>query len=165
MVAKIKLQRKGTKKKPFYRVVVQADTEAGKSDVVDVLGQYDPLKDPSLFKVDVEKTKAWLAKGVQPTEKARILLGKAGIMEPIDLVALPKRKPRAELKAEAAGEKPAAVPTDKPAAGEKKEEAKAEAKAEEKAVEPVKEPEQKEPVKDENKEKEVKEEVKEPEKA
>jgi len=132
---KIKLQRKGSKNRPFYRVVIQNSTEKLNGAVVDVLGQYDPLKDPSVFTVDSEKTKDWIKKGATPTPRLKILLGKAGITEPVNLDKLVKRKPRAEQKAEAAaeGEKPAEAKADKPA------EAKAEEKPKEKAKEKPKE--------------------------
>lgn len=133
MAAKIKLQRKGSKKKPIYRVVVQDESAPRDGRVIEVLGQYNPLLNPSNFSIDKEKTLDWISKGAQPTEKARILLGKAGILPPVDLASLPKRKPRKEAAAE---EAPA----------EKKEEAKAEAKEEAE--------EKKEEVKEEAKEKE-----------
>lgn len=146
MAAKIKLQRKGAKNQPFYRVVVQDESAARDGRVIDILGKYNPLVEPSLFEVNKEKTLAWLAKGVEPTEKVRILLGKAGILPQVDLVSLPKKKPRAELKAEKPPEeaKPAeaAKPEEKKAAekekakgGEKKEEKeKEQAKAQEKPL-------------------------------
>lgn len=133
MGAKIKLQRKGAKNKPFYRVVVQDESAARDGRVIEVLGQYNPLIEPSLFEVDQEKTKDWLSKGAKPTEKVRILLGKAGILPPVDLASLPKRKPRAEIKAEAE-----AKPAEKAKAEEKPaEEAKGGEKKEEKAQEPA----------------------------
>lgn len=147
MAAKIKLQRKGTKNKPFYRVVVQDESAARNSRIVEILGQYDPLKEPAIFNVDQEKTKVWLAKGAEPTEKVRILLGKAGLMPPVDLAALKKKKPKAQLKAEAEakgeakpaeGEAPAAEGAEAPPKAEapKAEEKKEEPKAEEKKEEP-----------------------------
>ena len=157
MAVKIKLQRKGSKNKPFYRVVVQSATAARDGDVVEILGQYDPRREPTIFNVDQEKTKEWLAKGAEPTEKVRILLGKAGILPPVDLAALKKKKPKAEEKAEAGSEEkaaPAEAPTDKPA------EAKDEGAKEDK--EPKVE-EKKEEAKDKEEDKEKKE-VKEPEK-
>lgn len=96
MSAKIKLQRLGTKSKPFYRVVVQDESSSPASDVVAVLGQYQPLKGKAEFNLDKEKTLAWIKKGAKPTEKVRILLGKAGILPPVDLAALPKRKKKGE---------------------------------------------------------------------
>ncbi|MEE8638222.1 MAG: 30S ribosomal protein S16 [Candidatus Margulisiibacteriota bacterium] len=119
MAAKIKLQRKGAKNQPFYRVVVQDESAARDGRVIEVLGQYNPLVEPSLFKVDKEKTLSWISKGAQPTEKVRILLGKAGILPPVDLASLPKRKPRAGEKAE---KPPEEKPKEKAKGGEKKEE-------------------------------------------
>lgn len=129
MAAKIKLQRKGTKKRPIYNIVVQDESLATKGMAIDVLGQYNPLADPSVFDVNKEKALEWIKKGAKPTDRVRILLGKAGVLPPVDLAALHKRKPKAELKAEAKaeGEKKAEEP--------KVEEAKAEAKAEEKKEE------------------------------
>jgi len=154
LAAKIKLQRKGAKNRPFYRVVVQDESAARNSRVVEILGQYDPLAEPSLFDVDKEKTKEWLAKGAMPTEKVRILLGKAGILPPVDLAALPKRKPKGE--AEKKEEKPASAeaPAEKPAA-EAQEEKKEEKKEEEKKEEEKKEEEKKEEEKKEEPAKEA----------
>jgi len=112
MAAKIKLQRVGAKNQPCYRVVIQDESAATDSDVVAVLGQYQPLKDPSVFSVDREKTLEWIKKGAKPTPKVRILLGKAGILPAIDLAVLPKKKKKgvaAEVPA-AVAEVPAAVP-------------------------------------------------------
>lgn len=95
MAAKIKLQRIGTKNRPFYRIVVQDESAASQSRVIEILGQYQPLQDKDKLTVDREKTLAWVKKGAKPTEKLRILLGKAGVLPPIDLAALPKRKAKA----------------------------------------------------------------------
>jgi small subunit ribosomal protein S16 len=100
--AKIKLQRKGSKNKPFYRVVVQDERDAPRGRVIEVLGTYNPLVEPSLFNVDKEKTLAWMAQGAQPTEKLRILLGKAGILSPIDLTVLTKKQSKAKGEGEEA---------------------------------------------------------------
>ena len=105
MAAKIKLQRRGAKNKPFYRVIVQDESGAPVSSVVEILGTYNPLVEPTIFDVDKEKTLTWIKNGAKPTDKVRILLGKAGILPPIDLASLPKRKSKKEEKAaaEAAG--------------------------------------------------------------
>lgn len=105
MAAKIKLQRIGAKNQPYYRVVVQDESASTCGRVVEVLGRYHPLEEPTLFEVDPEKTKEWLKKGAKPTEKMRILLGKAGILPPVDLALLPKKKPKGEVEEKA--EKPA----------------------------------------------------------
>ena len=100
MAAKIKLQRRGAKNQPYYRVVVQDESASSRGKVIEVLGKYHPLEDPALFEVNREKTLRWIEKGAKPTEKVRILLGKAGILPPLDLTSLPKRKPKAETGAE-----------------------------------------------------------------
>lgn len=133
MAAKIKLQRQGTKSRPFYRVVVQNDSSPRNGRVIEILGQYDPLKEPSTFNVDKDRTLDWLSKGAQPTEKVRILLGKAGIMPAIDLAALPKKKAKAEIKAEGEEKLAAKSAAKAEAKVEAKVEEKAEVKAEEKA--------------------------------
>ena len=122
MAAKIKLQRVGTKNKPYYRVVGQDESASPSSNVVEVLGQYHPLKSPAVFDVKRELTLAWIKKGAKPTEKVRILLGKACILPPINLAALFKRKPKGEQPAEAAPAAPAPEPAaPKPAEAGKEE--------------------------------------------
>jgi small subunit ribosomal protein S16 len=100
MAAKIKLQRIGAKNRPFYRIVVQDESSASQSRVIEILGQYHPLQDKDKFTVDKEKALAWVKKGAKPTGKVRVLLGKAGVLTPIDLAALPKRKTKGESPAE-----------------------------------------------------------------
>jgi ribosomal protein S16 len=95
MAPKIKLQRVGTKNQPKYRVVIQETREKLGGKVIDILGIYHPRSEPTLFEVSKERVEEWLKKGAQPTEKVRILLGKAGIMPPVDLSVKTKRKPRA----------------------------------------------------------------------
>lgn len=118
----------GTKSKPFYRVVVQDESAAPRSKVVEILGVYRPLKEPTAFEVDRDKTLDWIKKGAEPTEKVRILLGKAGILPPVDLASLPKRKKKTEAPAEVAAEAPKPVSTEAavalPAEGAGKEEQK-----------------------------------------
>lgn len=128
MAAKIKLQRKGTKKKPVFRVIVQDESSPTKGMAIDILGSYEPRKEPTALVVDKEKAAAWLKKGAEPTEKVRILFGKAGIMAPVDLAALTKRKPRKEEKAakEAAKEAAKAAKTEAKAEEAKPAEAKPE---------------------------------------
>ncbi|MGI6206186.1 MAG: 30S ribosomal protein S16 [Anaerovoracaceae bacterium] len=81
MAVKIRLRRMGRKKKPFYRVVV-ADSRAPRDGrFIEEIGWYDPLQDPGLIKIDAEKAKKWLANGATPTDTARSLLKKSGIIE------------------------------------------------------------------------------------
>ena len=77
-MVKIRLKRVGTRKKPFYRVVV-ADSRMSRSGrFIENIGYYDPLADPSLIKIDETKILAWLKKGAQPTNTVRVLLRKCG---------------------------------------------------------------------------------------
>jgi len=76
---RIRLMRFGRKKRPFYRVVA-ADSRAPRDGkFLDILGYYDPLKEPFEFKVDEEKVKKWLERGAEPTETVRALLKRIGI--------------------------------------------------------------------------------------
>ncbi|MER3405406.1 MAG: 30S ribosomal protein S16 [Chloroflexota bacterium] len=72
--------RMGAKKRPSYRVVV-ADSRAPRNGkFVDQLGYYNPLTDPATVHIDVERAVSWLHKGAQPTETARGLLRRAGVL-------------------------------------------------------------------------------------
>lgn len=78
-MVKIRLARLGAHKRPFYRVVV-ADSRARRNGpFIEILGTYDPLKDPSEVKLDQEKAKQWIQKGAQPTTIVKKLMQRAGM--------------------------------------------------------------------------------------
>lgn len=80
MATKIRLRRLGAKKNPFYRLVV-ADSNAPRDGrFIEEIGYYDPTKNPVVIKIDEEKVLQWLATGAQPSDTAKSLLRKAGIM-------------------------------------------------------------------------------------
>ena len=80
MATKIRLRRMGAKKNPFYRVVV-ADSNAPRDGrFIEEIGYYDPTKQPEILKIDEEKALKWLATGAQPSDTAKSLLRKAGIL-------------------------------------------------------------------------------------
>lgn len=81
MAVRIRLKRMGAKKRPFYRLVVADSRMARDGRIIETLGHYDPLADPSRITVDGEKAKEWLQKGAQPSDTARRLLVKAGVIE------------------------------------------------------------------------------------
>ena len=81
MAVKIRLRRIGYKKHPIYRVVVADSRTARDGKVIDEIGSYDPNQEPSMFKVDEEAAKKWLASGAQPTETVEKLFKKAGIQK------------------------------------------------------------------------------------
>ena len=74
MAARIRLTRKGTKKKPFYRIVV-ADSEAPRDGkFLEIIGTYNPLTDPAEVKIDPERLRVWLDRGAQPSDTVRSLI-------------------------------------------------------------------------------------------
>jgi small subunit ribosomal protein S16 len=70
----IRLRRAGATKKPHYRVVVADSREPRDGRFVEVLGHYDPRKDPAIVKIDTERTEYWIGKGAQPSDTVRSLL-------------------------------------------------------------------------------------------
>ena len=82
MPLKIRLTRGGAKKRPYYRIVV-ADSRAPRDGrFIEKIGAYDPMKpkdDANRVVLDVEKAKAWLAKGAQPTDRVLRFFDAAGL--------------------------------------------------------------------------------------
>lgn len=80
MAVKIRLNRMGAKKNPFYRIVV-ADSRAPRDGrFIEVLGNYDPSQNPAVVNVDEDKVLDWMNKGAQPTDTVKNLLSKRGLM-------------------------------------------------------------------------------------
>ena len=80
MAVRIRLTRVGATKQPAYRIVVTDSRNARDSRAIETIGHYNPRTEPVDFAVDVEKTKAWLAKGALPTETVQRLLRNAGVL-------------------------------------------------------------------------------------
>jgi len=78
-LVKIRLTRLGAHKRPFYRVVVSDSRARRDGPFIEILGTYDPLKEPSEVKLDMERTKFWLQRGAQPTVIAKKLMQRAGL--------------------------------------------------------------------------------------
>ena len=81
MAVKIRLKRIGSKKNPFYRVVVADERSPRDGKFIDEIGYYNPLTNPAEIKIDAEKAKKWLGNGAQPTETVKSLLKKSGIVD------------------------------------------------------------------------------------
>lgn len=79
MSVKLRLQRVGTKKKPFYRVVAVDSRKKRGGDVLENLGRYQPTSAREQFTVNKDKVLNWLSKGAQPTGTIERLLKKAGM--------------------------------------------------------------------------------------
>ena len=78
-MVKIRLTRKGAHKKPFYRVIVADSRKRRDGPFIEILGTYDPMKDPSVVKIDSERARYWLDKGAQPTSVVKKLLKISGL--------------------------------------------------------------------------------------
>ncbi len=80
MPVKIRLQRKGRKKRPFYHIVV-ADARAPRDGrFIEKLGFYNPMTVPATIEIDREKAYEWLTEGAQPTETVRSILRFKGVL-------------------------------------------------------------------------------------
>jgi small subunit ribosomal protein S16 len=123
MSLKIRLARAGTKKRPFYHVVVADSRSPRDGRFIERIGHFNPLlpkEKTERLSLDLEKVKVWIAKGARPTDRVLRFLDEAGIMKreprknPEKAVPRKERKAQAEAaKAEAA--KPAAAPAAAPA--------------------------------------------------
>lgn len=81
MSVRIRLQRVGKKKKPYYRIVAVDSRKKRDGEVIENLGQYQPISGDIQFKVDEKKLFKWLKRGAQPTDTIESLLKKSGIWE------------------------------------------------------------------------------------
>ena len=79
MSVKIRLRRTGKKKVPFYRIVVADARSPRDGRFIEEIGYYDPTKDPSVYNLNEEAAKKWLANGAQPTEVVSRLFKNANI--------------------------------------------------------------------------------------
>jgi small subunit ribosomal protein S16 len=81
MAVKIRLTRTGKKKAPSYRIVVADARSPRDGRIIERLGWYNPMVEPSAIHVDAEKTLKWLKNGAQPTESVESLLKRVGVMD------------------------------------------------------------------------------------
>jgi len=70
----------GAKKRPFYRIIAANSESPRDGKFLEILGYYDPKKDPPEIKVDAQKVKYWLEKGAKLTEAAGAILKREGII-------------------------------------------------------------------------------------
>ena len=121
MALKIRLARAGSKKRPYYHIVVAAATSPRDGKYIDVLGAFNPLlkkDDPARVKLDTAKAGDWLKKGAQPTDRVLRFLDAAGLKKRDarnnPQKALPGKK-RQEREKAAAAAAAAAAPAETPA--------------------------------------------------
>jgi small subunit ribosomal protein S16 len=105
-MVKIRLMRVGMKGAPSYRVVIAEASSPRDGRIIESIGWYNPLTEPSTIVSDGDKARHWLSVGAQPTDSTRSLLQRAGIIE----------RPASGEKAEAEAEAPAAKGKKKAAA-------------------------------------------------
>ncbi|MBO8158652.1 30S ribosomal protein S16 [Thermosyntropha sp.] len=80
MATKIRLKRMGAKKNPFYRIVVADSRSPRDGRFIEEIGYYDPTTNPATIKIDEEKALKWLKNGAKPSDTAKSLLQKEGIL-------------------------------------------------------------------------------------
>ena len=126
MPVRIRLARGGAKKRPFYRIVVADSRRARDGKFIDQVGTYNPMlpKDsPERVKIDVEKTKDWIAKGAQPSDRVTLFLSKLDVVEKPVITEktkkhLPKKKAQERLAAAKEKEEEAKKAAEAPAEAE-----------------------------------------------
>ena len=107
----IRMARAGTKKRPFYHIVVADSRSPRDGRFIERLGHFNPLlaKDnEARLNLDMDKVKAWLAKGAQPSDRVMRFLDAAGVLKREKRNNPEKAVPRKERKAKAEAAKTAA---------------------------------------------------------
>ncbi|OFV97393.1 MAG: 30S ribosomal protein S16 [Acidobacteria bacterium RIFCSPLOWO2_12_FULL_54_10] len=79
----IRLARMGAKKKPHYRVVVIEKTRPRDGRFVEILGHYDPRKNPADFQMNAERVQYWLQQGAQPSDTVRSFIRRSKSSQPV----------------------------------------------------------------------------------
>jgi small subunit ribosomal protein S16 len=109
MALKIRLARGGSKKRPFYRIVVAENTSPRDGKFVERIGSYNPFLEkthPERVVLNAERIQHWLSVGAEPTERVALFLSNAGLTGKVALAArpkksAPKKKAQERIKAEA----------------------------------------------------------------
>ena len=81
MSVKIRLKRMGSKKRPFYRIVVADSRSTRDGRFIETVGTYNPLTDPETVTLKEEKVMNWLNNGAQPSDTVRNILSRNGVMK------------------------------------------------------------------------------------
>ena len=75
-MVKIRLQRQGKKKAPFYHIVVADSRSKRDGKIIEQLGTFDPMTEPSTVVLDKEKVEKWIKNGAKPTETVKRLMNR-----------------------------------------------------------------------------------------
>ena len=76
-MVKIRLQRAGAKKAPFYHIVVADSRSPRDGRIVEKIGTYDPMTNPATINLDKDKVEKWSKNGAKPTDTVKALIEKA----------------------------------------------------------------------------------------
>lgn len=76
-MVKMRLQRVGAKKAPFYHIVVADSKRARDGKIIEQIGTYNPMTEPSTIVLDKEKVATWIKNGAKPTDTVKALIEKA----------------------------------------------------------------------------------------
>ena len=76
-MVKIRLQRQGKKKNPFYHIVVAGSKSPRDGKIIEQLGTYDPMTEPATINLDKEKVEKWIKNGAKPTDTVKFLIENA----------------------------------------------------------------------------------------
>ncbi len=76
-MVKIRLQRQGAKKSPFYHIVVADSRSPRDGKIIEKIGTYNPMTEPSTIVLDKEKVEKWIKNGAKPTDTVKQLIEKA----------------------------------------------------------------------------------------
>lgn len=76
-MVKIRLQRQGKKKAPFYHIVVADSRKARDGKIIEQIGTYDPMTNPATINLDKEKVERWIKNGAKPTDTVKKLIENA----------------------------------------------------------------------------------------
>ena len=132
-MVKIRLKRMGAKKRPFYRLVVADSRSPRDGKFIEEIGFYDPLPNPAKVQIDADKVHEWMRRGARPSDVARKLLEREGILQrgaQSRRIVTPAATPAAEAPAPAAAAAPAAPAVEEAPAAAAEPAAEAEAEVE-----------------------------------
>ena len=76
-MVKIRLKRVGAKKAPFYHIVVADSKSPRDGKIIEQIGTYNPMTEPSEIKLDKEKVEKWIKNGAKPTDTVKALIEKS----------------------------------------------------------------------------------------
>ena len=88
-MVKIRLMRMGMKGRPSYRVVVSDAHSPRDGRIIENIGWYNPLTEPSTIQIDADRAKYWMSVGAQPSDSVKSLLVRAGVLPKTDWTGKP----------------------------------------------------------------------------